>query len=80
MPIRYCSQHARFLGGKHCEWIDFPVEKMQAIKALYGFFHAAHIETSAYRVIALLLLITCWGAWVFLIGYRPCVLSYVLWR
>ncbi len=31
-------------------------------------------------VIALLLLIMCWGAWVFLIGYRPCVLSYVLWR
>ena len=31
-------------------------------------------------VIALLLLITCWGAWVCLIGYRPCVLSYGLWR
>ena len=31
-------------------------------------------------VIALLLLITGWGAWVFLIGYRPCVLSYGLWR
>jgi hypothetical protein len=51
MPIRYCSQHARFLGGKYCEWMDSPVEKMQAIKALYGFFHAAHIEASAYRVI-----------------------------
>jgi hypothetical protein len=31
-------------------------------------------------VIALLLLITCWGAWVFLIGFHPCVLSYGLWR
>ena len=31
-------------------------------------------------VIALLLLIMGWGAWVFLIGYRPCVLSYGLWR
>jgi hypothetical protein len=31
-------------------------------------------------VLALLLLMTCWGAWVFLIGFRPCILSYVLWR
>ena len=31
-------------------------------------------------VIALLLLITCWMAWVFLIGFHPCVLSYGLWR
>jgi hypothetical protein len=31
-------------------------------------------------VIALLLLMTCWGAWVFLIGFQPCALSYLLWR
>ena len=31
-------------------------------------------------VIALLLLMTCWGAWVLLIGFRPCALSYLLWR
>jgi hypothetical protein len=31
-------------------------------------------------VIAFLLLITCWMAWVFLIGFHPCVLSYGLWR
>ena len=47
--------------------------------------HAAAPEASrsqrwAGGVIALLLLITCWGAWVFLIGFRPCVLSYVFWR
>jgi hypothetical protein len=30
--------------------------------------------------IALLLLIMCWGAWVLLIGFRPCALSYLLWR
>jgi hypothetical protein len=26
-----------------------------------------------------LLLLTCWGAWVLLIGFRPCALSYQLW-
>jgi hypothetical protein len=26
-----------------------------------------------------LFLLTCWGAWVLLIGFRPCVLSYLLW-
>ena len=41
---------------------------------------ASRWQRWAGGVIALLLLITCWGAWVFLIGYRPCVLSYVLWR
>ena len=35
--------------------------------------------------IALLLLITFWGAWVLLIGFQPlgfqpCALSYLLWR
>ena len=41
---------------------------------------ASRSQRWAGGVIALLLLIMCWGAWVFLIGYRPCVLSYVLWR
>jgi hypothetical protein len=31
-------------------------------------------------VLALLLLMTCWGAWVFLISFRPCALAYVFWR
>jgi hypothetical protein len=30
-------------------------------------------------VIALLLM-TCWGAWVFLLGFRPCALSYLFGR
>jgi len=41
---------------------------------------ASRSQRWAGGVIALLLLITCWGAWVFLIGFRPCVLSSVLWR
>jgi len=41
---------------------------------------AARSQRWVGGVIALLLLITCWGAWVFLIGFRPCVLSHVLWR
>jgi hypothetical protein len=32
------------------------------------------------RVLAFLLLVTFWGAWVPLIGSRPCALSYLLWR
>lgn len=30
--------------------------------------------------LAFLFLITCWGAWVLLIGLQPCTLSYLLWR
>jgi hypothetical protein len=30
--------------------------------------------------IALLALAVCWGAWVLLIGFRPCALSSLLWR
>jgi hypothetical protein len=49
---------------------------------------AAAPETSrsqrwAGGVIGLLLLMTlmaCWSAWVCLIGFRPCALSYLLWR
>ncbi len=40
---------------------------------------ASRSQRWAGGVIALLLL-TCWGAWVVLIGYRPCVLSYGFWR
>ncbi len=41
---------------------------------------ASRSQRWAGGVIALLLLMTCWGAWVFLIGFRPCALSYLLWR
>lgn len=30
--------------------------------------------------VALLLLATLWGAWVLLIGFWPCPLSYLWWR
>jgi hypothetical protein len=30
--------------------------------------------------VAILCLIALWGAWVLLIGARPCALSYLLWR
>jgi hypothetical protein len=33
----------------------------------------------AAAVLAFLLLMF-WGAWVLLIGFRPCTLSYLLWR
>lgn len=29
---------------------------------------------------AILLFATLWGAWMLLIGFRPCPLSYLLWR
>jgi len=41
---------------------------------------ASRAQRWAGGVIALLFLITCWGAWVCLIGYRPCVLLYGVWR
>ena len=41
---------------------------------------ASRFHRWAGGVIALLLLMTCWGAWVLLIGFRPCALSYLLWR
>jgi hypothetical protein len=41
---------------------------------------ASRSQRWAGGVIARLLLNTCWGAWVFLIGYRPCVRSSGLWR
>ena len=51
MPVRYCSQHERLLSKKYNAWIDFPIEKMQAIKDLYELFHAVHIDTPVYNVI-----------------------------
>ena len=33
-----------------------------------------------HGVTTLLLLMMCGGAWVRLIGYRPCALSYLWWR
>jgi len=41
---------------------------------------AVHAKRWAGGVRVLLLLMTFWGAWVFLIGFRPCPLSYLLWR
>jgi hypothetical protein len=35
----------------------------------------ARSQRWAGGVIALLLLMTCWGAWVCLLGFRPCALS-----
>jgi hypothetical protein len=42
-------------------------------------------EASSYQRlaaggIALLLFAALWGAWVLLIGFRPCALSSLLWR
>ena len=50
MPVHYCSLHKRLLSGIYNDWVDFPLEKIQAIKALYELFHGANIETSAYQV------------------------------
>jgi hypothetical protein len=41
---------------------------------------ASRSQRWAGGVIALLLFLTFWGAWVLLIGSRPCALSYLLWR
>jgi hypothetical protein len=30
--------------------------------------------------IAILVLAVCWGAWVLLIGFRPCSVASLLWR
>jgi len=41
----YCSKHERLLGWKYKEWIDFSLETITRIKALYEFFQSAHMET-----------------------------------
>jgi hypothetical protein len=51
MPVSYCRQHERLMNRKRKGWIDFPLEKMEAITVLYRFFNRAHIDTSEYLVI-----------------------------
>jgi len=46
-PTYYCSKHERLLGWKYKEWIDFSLETITRIKALYEFFLSAHINTFA---------------------------------
>jgi len=41
---------------------------------------ASRSQTLAAGGIAVILLLALWGAWVLLIGARPCALSYLLWR
>jgi len=41
---------------------------------------ASRPQTLAAGGVAIILLLALWGAWVLLIGARPCVLSYLLWR
>jgi hypothetical protein len=50
MPVHYCSLHKRLWSTTYRGLVDFPLEKMQAIKVLYGLFDSANIETSAYQV------------------------------
>ena len=40
----------------------------------------ARFQRWAAGMIGLLLLMTCWGVWVFLIGFHPCALSSLFWR
>ena len=40
----------------------------------------ARLQRWTVGVVGLLLLMTCWGAWVFLIGFRPCALVSLFWR
>ena len=51
MPVSYCRQHERLMSRKRKRWMDFPLEKMEAVTALYRFFTRAHIDTSEYLVI-----------------------------
>ena len=41
---------------------------------------ASRFQRWAGGVIALLLLLASWWAWVCLIGFHPCPLSYLVWR
>lgn len=54
--------------------------RAQALLARPSAPGASRSQRWACGVIALLLLLTFWGAWVLLIGSRPCALSYLLWR
>jgi hypothetical protein len=56
MPIRYCSKHGKLhlmhrFGRTEGGWVAFPIEKINEIRDLYAFFHAANIDTHEYRVI-----------------------------
>jgi hypothetical protein len=58
-------------------------EQTMRTHAFVDFASAPGVSRSqrwAGGMIALLLLITSWGAWVLLIGFQPCALSYLLWR
>jgi hypothetical protein len=50
MPVSYCRQHERLMSRQRKGWIDFPLEKMEAITALHNFFSHAHFGTSDYLV------------------------------
>jgi hypothetical protein len=41
---------------------------------------ASRFQRWAGGVITLLLLLACWGAWVCLIGFHLCPISYLVWR
>jgi hypothetical protein len=63
----------RFLGivphpGEHSDRTDFTSTSATTYQRL------------AAGGIALLVLAVCWGAWVLVIGFRPCALSSLLWR
>jgi hypothetical protein len=40
----------------------------------------SRFQTLAAGGVTIILLLALWGAWVLLIGARPCALSYLLWR
>ena len=50
IPAHYGSLHKRLWSASYRERLDFSLEKMQAVQALYGFFDCANIETSACQV------------------------------
>jgi hypothetical protein len=51
MPAHYCPLHARLFRARKHEWMDFPREKIEAIKSLYQFFQRRDIATPEYRVV-----------------------------
>jgi hypothetical protein len=51
MPAHYCTLHARLWSEHGKEWIDFPREKMEAVKSLHKLLQRRGIDTPEYRVI-----------------------------
>jgi len=49
MPAHSCTLHARLWSAEKHGWIDFPLEKMEAIRNLHRFFTRRDSEASAYR-------------------------------